>query len=76
MARSKNFNTKQLLGETNPSNLKNLVLGSFLAVFVFAGAFLVADTATYLATENSSLTASVITFSLGDYLCFDSSICN
>lgn len=66
----------QLLGETNPETLKELTIGSFLAVFVFAGAFLAADATVYLATGSSTLTANVISLDVGEILCASAAGCN
>lgn len=72
---AKRSQMNQLLGETDPASLQQLAAGSFLAVFVFAGAFLVADTTAYLVSEQSTLTASVISFDIGEYLCFGGDSC-
>lgn len=57
---AKRSNMSQLLHETDPSNLKNIAIGSALGVFVFAGAYLFADSAMFLAYGDSDLTANVI----------------
>ena len=54
MAKNKN----NLLGETSPERLKDVAVGTILAVFVFFGSFAVGDSAVFLIKGQSSLSAS------------------
>ena len=47
----------KLLSETDPQNLQQVALGTFLAVLVFFGAFATADSAVYLTSGESTLIA-------------------